>query len=298
MPIPREIVEKVRIGECVLFLGAMASAPSPPTSRFLYHQGPPSGSALCRSLVENFNYEGDDASNLARVSLYAEHRINGSRESLVRELRKEIVPVDSDGNRTIVPSPALRMLAALPFRIVITTNYDNLFETALNQVKARNGTLAPKYPLIKVYDPTRQGPPEIVPLDPSVNEPIVLKLHGDFSKPESIVITEEDYIVFIQRMSDLHLHPIHENIRARMKTWPVLFIGYSLKDYNLRLLFRTLRWNVDPANYPLCFSVDPYPDNLILSVWQGGKIVSFIQEDLWEFVPELYRECLGVEYAP
>ena len=206
--------------------------------------------------------------------------------------------MDSDGKRTIVPSPALHMLAALPFRIVITTNYDNLFETALNQVKAPGGSLAPKYPLIKVYDPTRHGPPEIVPLDPSINEPIVLKLHGDFSKPESIVITEEDYIVFIQRMSDRHLHPIQENIRARMQSWPVLFIGYSLKDYNLRLLFRTLRWNVDPANHPLCFSVDPYPDNLILSVWQGGKIVSFIQQDLWEFVPELYRECFGVEYAP
>jgi hypothetical protein len=122
MPIPGEIVEKVRTGECVLFLGAMASAPSPPTSRFIYCQGPPSGSALCRSLIDTFHYEGDETTNLARVSLHAEHRENGSRESLVRELRKEIVPVDSDGNRTILPSPALHMLAALPFRIVITTN--------------------------------------------------------------------------------------------------------------------------------------------------------------------------------
>jgi len=300
MPIPREIVESVRNGECVLFLGAMASAPSPPGSRFAYSDGPPSGSALSQRLVKTFDYQGEDATNLARVSLHVQYREYGSRQSLVKALRQEIAPEDAVGNPRIVPSPALHMLAALPFRIVITTNYDDLFETALAQVEVKtpDGSLAPKRPLIKVYDPTRQGPPENVPLDPSANKPILLKLHGDFSLPESIVITEEDYIVFIQRMSSLHLHPIHENIRARMKTWPVLFIGYSLKDYNLRLLFRTLRWNVDQANYPLSFSVDPQPDNLILSVWQEGKIVSFIKQDLWDFVPELYKECMGVEYTP
>ena len=299
MPIPREIVDSVKTGECVLFLGAMVSAPSPPGSRFSYSNGPPSGSVLCQRLVKAFTYQGDEATNLARVSLYGEYRpVEGSRKALVDALRKEIAPEDEDGRPTILPSPALHMLAALPFRIVITTNYDDLFETALNQVQARDGSLVPKHPLMRIYDPTRIEPPEFAPLDPSINKPILLKLHGDFSKRESIVITEEDYIVFIQRMSDLHLHPIHENIRARMKTWPVLFIGYSLRDYNLRLLFRTLRWGVDPSNYPLCFSVDPYPDNLILSVWQGGKIVSFIEQDLWKFVPDLYKQCLGVEYAP
>src|SRR4051794_37005980 len=38
----------------------------------------------------------------------------------------------------------------------------------------------------QAYKLCRSPPPESVPLDPSVNEPIVLKLHGDFSKPESI----------------------------------------------------------------------------------------------------------------
>jgi hypothetical protein len=293
MSLPPEIVNSVKRGECILFLGAMVSAASPPTSRFEYKDGPPGGSALCQKLVELFGYQDDDAHNLARVSLYGQYRDLGSRHSLVQALKTELC------HERIVPSPALHMLAALPFRIVITTNYDSLFEQALSQLTARDGRPSPKRPIIKIYDPTRTGSPEDVPLDPSANEPVLLKLHGDFSRPESIVITEEDYIVFIQRMSTPHLHPIHEFIRARMKTWPVLFIGYSLKDYNLRLLFRTLRWNVDVANFPVSFSVDPYPDNLIVSVWQGGdkKIVNFIKENLWDFVPNLYKECLGVEYS-
>jgi len=290
MAIPREIVDSVKKGECILFLGAMASAASPPGSRFTYGNGPPSGSELCRRLVQKFVYQGDEATNLGRVSLYGQYRQHGSRQSLIQALQEEI------GRDDIVPSPALNMLAALPFRIIITTNYDNLFDGALRRATTLDGRL--KDPLIRIYDPTSDGPAAEVPLDPAENKPVLLKLHGDFSLPKSIVITEEDYIVFIQRMSTHHLHPVHEFLRARMKTWPVLFIGYSLKDYNLRLLFRTLRWNVDVANFPLSYSVDPYPDNLIVSVWQRGEkpIVSFIDQDLWDFVPDLYKACMGVDY--
>jgi len=99
-------------------------------------------------------------------------------------------------------------------------------------------------------------------------------------------------------MSDQHHHPIHENLRGRLNSWRVLFVGYSLKDYDLRLLFRTLRWHLDLARIPLSFSVDPAPDDLIVSVWQGGDkpMVSFVRENLWDFVPALYKACLGKEY--
>jgi hypothetical protein len=192
------------------------------------------------------------------------------------------------------------MLAALPFPIIVTTNYDQLFERALQNTRLANGKM--KDPKIHIYDPKKKKDDEDdeIPLDPSPDEPIVLKLHGDIKKRDSIVVTEEDYITFIQRMSDKHLHPVPQNIRARLHTWRVLFIGYSLKDYNLRLLLRTLRWKVDPANLPLSFSVDPKPDDLIVEVWQRGekKIVNFIEQDLWDFVPALYREVKGADYQP
>jgi hypothetical protein len=189
------------------------------------------------------------------------------------------------------------MLAALPFPIIVTTNYDHLFDNALRRARTRNGEL--KDPIVGIYDPKRTEPPEEVPLDPLEQRPVLLKIHGDIDKPESIVVTEEDYIVFIQRMSDHNLHPFHQNIRVRMRNWPILFIGYSLKDYNLRLLLRSLRWKIDAVKLPLLFSVDPSPDKLIRSVWQGGgeeRIIYFVEKDLWEFVPALYRACMGKEY--
>jgi hypothetical protein len=41
--------------------------------------------------------------------------------------------------------------------------------------------------------------------------------------------------------------------------------------------------------------VDPAPDNLIVSIWQrcDKPMVSFVEQDLWEFVPELYEAVIG-----
>ena len=290
MQVPDDIVESVRNRQCILFLGAMASAKSPMGSPIRYDSAPPSGAELSMRLASRFRYPDEDVRNLQRVALYAQYGKDGSKEALVRAIKEEITAPD------IEVSPALRMLAELPFPIIITTNYDGLFDIALSRANTLGGR--PKRPLIQTYDPTRTDPTETAPLDPVEEQPVLLKLHGDIDRPETVVVTEEDYIEFVQKMSisTPDFHPIHPNIRARMRTWPVLFIGYSLKDYNLRLLFRTLRWNVDPANYRLMFSVDPSPDNLIVEVWQRAKpMVSFITEDLWDFVPALHREFINGE---
>ena len=78
-----------------------------------------------------------------------------------------------------------------------------------------------------------------------------------------------------------------------------LFVGYSLLDYNLRLLFKTLRWRVDPARLPAAFSVDLSPDPLIVAIWdEQRRFVKFISQDVWTFVPALYREVLGEDMPP
>jgi hypothetical protein len=78
---------------------------------------------------------------------------------------------------------------------------------------------------------------------------------------------------------------------------PTLFIGYSLMDYNLRLLFKTLRWRMDKSKFPMSYSVDPFPDPLLeFSMGEGDRRqVIFIAQDVWTFVPALYREVTGKE---
>ncbi|QXD14562.1 SIR2 family protein [Rhodocaloribacter litoris] len=294
-PIPNlaDVAESVRQGRCILFLGAMASAPSPAGCPYTYRTAPPGGAELSRRLARACNYPYDDTWNLLRVSLY--YQIQTSRSRLVEAIQREITGCnapDGTGRIEYDPSPALHMLAALPFPIIITTNYDRLFDRALKRALTLDGR--EKDPIVKVYNP--DGAPEYVTLDPSERNPVLLKLHGDIENRDSIVVTEEDYLCFIEKMSNEKEHPIHLNIRSRINTWPVLFIGYSLKDYNLRLLYRTMRWYLDPATLPLSYSIDPYPDQLIVSIFQ--EMVRFVEDDLWKFVPALYEAVTGRAYPP
>jgi len=298
-PVADNIVDSVKSGRCILFLGAMASAASPEEEhRYVYRDAPPGGGELSRRLALKFGYPDADVKNLQRVSLFAQFKKSSNRAEMVKAVAREIRrPTDeSPDDFPMEPSPALQMLAGLPFRIVITTNYDQLFDTALRD--ARSLRRVRKTPLIRVCDISRNAPPEEVPDEFTEENPVLLKLHGDIDRPASVVITEEDYITFVQMMAHPQLHPIHEYIRVKIRAWPTLFIGYSLKDYNLRLLFRTLRWGMQDASIPLSFSVDPFPDDLVVAVWGegNGKMVSFVKENLWKFVPELYRRVIGKDY--
>jgi hypothetical protein len=295
VPVPpkvrEDLVAQVRKGDCVLFLGAGVHYPPPAESPYRYpkEKAPPLGGALAQILAKDCDFEktlpNDTVGDLQRVSLCYETTQGLGRKALVDALEHNLV----DGRE---PSPALRMLAALPFKIILTTNYDPLLEKALRDHGKQVEPL--------IYDPTPDTVARDPVDDPTPDHPLLFKIHGDLSRRDSVVITDEDYIGFVQRMSEKDsTHPVPQTVRYRIRKWPMLFVGYSLRDYNLRLLIRTLRWKVDPADTPSAFSVDPYPDPLILRVWQDSRrLVTFFAQNLWTFVPWLYQEVLGHEFPP
>src|SRR5262245_9183719 len=111
----------------------MASAESPDGCAYEYKVAPPSSSELSRQLTDECGYPEEDVTNLQRVSLYYQFRQGGSRFGLVDAINTRIT------DPKFKPSPALHMLAALPFPIVITTNYDHLFDQALRRAKTVDG---------------------------------------------------------------------------------------------------------------------------------------------------------------
>jgi hypothetical protein len=280
------IGQSVRQGQCILFLGAGVHAPPPDDSGFSYPEDvrPPLGSALSKQLAASLGdllgaqLPNEDPRNLQRIALFFE--MQRSRHQLVEEIRKSV----HEGKR---PSPALRALAEMDFPLVITTNYDQLFETAL--------VIAGKQPRVSVYTPEREEVED--PKNPTPASPVVYKVHGDIGRPETIVVTDEDYIQFVLRMNDKEQYdPFPLTLKYHLTLWTTLFVGYSLLDYNLRLLFKSLRWKIDQANIPDMYSVDRSPDPLILSVWQDQRhYVRFIAQDVWALVPELYRVVKGKE---
>jgi SIR2-like domain len=281
------IAGAVRGGQCILFLGAGVHAPPPEGSVFSYppEQRPPIGAALSRDLAAACDFEarfpGEDPGHLQRVALAYE--IDSSRARLVDAI---VAAVDTGK----APSPMLRALAQLDFALVITTNYDQLFERALRE--------AGKAPRVAVYNPVAEPTTDFRNATPQ--SPVIYKLHGDIGHRESLVVTDEDYIQFVMRMSDKDPYdPIPLSLKFYLTGSTTLFVGYSLLDYNLRLLFKALRWKIDAANVPDMYSVDFRPDPLIMDVWQGQRrYVKFVAQDVWAFVPALYELVVGEELAP
>ena len=117
---------------------------------------PPVGSALSRELARSCaladRFPNEDPENLQRVALFYE--IARSRHQLVDAVRNAV----QVGKQ---PSPMLRALAELDFPLVITTNYDQLFENAL--------AAAGKQPRVAVYTPNLEATTDY--RDPTLAEP-------------------------------------------------------------------------------------------------------------------------------
>jgi hypothetical protein len=286
-----DLVIAVKSGKCNLFLGAAVNAP-PPAGDPRYHYDedlrPPIGNGLANKLLkacEAFSpYPFDDPHNLLRVSQHYESVFG--RDRLANFLRDEV-------QKGKEPSAALRAIATLNFSIIITTNYDKLFEDAL--------ALAGKRPYVSVYKPNRYEDGDDLPWNdpPRVDRPMLFKMHGDIEKPETIVLTDEDYINFIVRMREVQeTSPVPQRIQTSLVQNPTLFIGYSLRDYNLRVLLKMLRAGKDSTRFPPIYAIDRSPDPLIWEFWYekaNPKIVNFVARDIWTFVPALYQQVTGAE---
>jgi SIR2-like domain len=108
------------------------------------------------------------------------------------------------------------LLAGLPVREVVTTNYDQLFELAWEAVGRRPSVLP--YVLRKAADCW------------------VLKLHGCVSHPEDIVLTRADLIGFGKQNDALA-----GVVQAMLITRHMLFVGFSLNDDNFHRIADAVR---------------------------------------------------------
>ena len=288
------IAERIKSARCILFLGSGVHRPPGKDSPYVYkdEECPPVGPGLARLLAAKSHFKqkfpdpSESEDNLMRVSQHYE--LNTFRQTLIEEIHQAC----QEGKQ---PSAVVRALARLDFPLVITTNYDRLYESALQQ--ANKGFAR------SIYDPERMKIEDCRPqlrnnqweLEPK--KPFILKVHGDIETPRSIVVTDEDYVRFVARMSDKDPNnPVPKNVRALLSRWSTLFIGYSLRDYNLRLLFNTLRWRIDAADIPACYSIDLRPDPLIFEVYHDKRrYIKFIKQDMWTIVPRLYKKVTGEE---
>jgi hypothetical protein len=112
-----------------------------------------------------------------------------------------------------------KLIVSLNFPIIYTTNFDSNLEAAF-ELHGRS-----YLKVITPHDLARA----------SGAETQIVKFHGDFDDPDSLVLAESDHF---ERLS--FDSPLDVKFRSDALGRTVLFIGYSMSDMNIRLLIYRL----------------------------------------------------------
>jgi hypothetical protein len=216
------LLERISNKECTPFIGAGACAGTIPLA-----------SELASQWADEHDWPLKDPPNLAQVAQFL--AIEGDPTAPKDKLRKQLRGITPpDFSRPCDPH---RVLADLKLPIYITTNYDSFMLQALRRSEAD-----PKRELCRWNQWLREHPSELEDdYKPTPANPLVYHLHGHCGVLESMVLTENDYLQFLVELSkDGSERLLPPEIRAALATTSLLFVGYSLSDWDFRVLFRSL----------------------------------------------------------
>lgn len=247
-------------GEVVPFLGAGVNLCGRPKDQG-WKQGEflPSGGELSEYLAKRCGYPLADPDNLVRVAQYQATMQGGG--PLYKRL-KEIFDAD------YAPTALHELLASLPrtletlfkrirYQLIVTTNYDDALERAFTAADQPFDLFT--YVAYGEHEglflhSLHHGQPDVVEgpevvedpskfAEPLLEErPAIVKIHGAVdrtpNKRDSYVITEDHYIDFLQRTELSKLLPLP--LLAPLKESHFLFLGYSLRDWNLRVILQRI----------------------------------------------------------
>lgn len=204
-----EIAKLIANSDCVLFLGSGVSMGEKDEN------GLPGAEELATDLFKEIKDSkppliGWERRNLAKVSNLFE--IIKGKPALDYYIKGKI-------SKVLEPLKFHKLVSQLPFKIIITTNYDLLLENQFDDIRKE---------YIKIVDAEDIK---------NWNEQkiIILKIHGCIDRSKELIISEDDYIKYLSKTS-----LFHDILKYLFCTKNVLFIGYSLSDINIKLILQTV----------------------------------------------------------
>ena len=244
------LLENIADKDCTPFLGPGVAADLLPTP-----------AELAQTLASKFNYPFPDRQNLPRVAQFI-----GTLDN--RRLRKQVLSVLTDtfnkrlglsangagGGRGIshavekadwsklsqevFESEIHHQLADLELPLYLTTNFDNFMTAALESKagKARRQSVEWRKVQHERYD---------LESEPSKDDPVVLHLFGTDDDLLSMVLTEDDHLDYLARISHDHEYFLPLSVNERLASTTLLFLGYRLEDLDLKVIMRGLLAHLD-----------------------------------------------------
>ncbi len=245
-------------GYLIPFLGAGVNLSNRPAdAAFLRGHYLPNAAELSEDIAKQFNYPWADPKELLRVSWHAAATVgDGFLYQHLHDIFKLEYPL-TDVHTFFARLPKKLATKGYPGRhqLIVTTNYDELLERAFDEEKV-------PYDLLSYVahsdDDEREvgrfrytphgGEPRIIyepnTVDLTIKQTVILKIHGAVHptnwKRSSFVVTEDDYIDYLARMNN-DSYQIPAVLMNEMLDKRFLFLGYSLGDWNLRVLLNSIR---------------------------------------------------------
>jgi hypothetical protein len=262
-----ELVNAVKRKNCILFAGAGVSM----------KLGLPSWKQLIEKMGNDLGYDPEVFQSYGgHLELAEFYRL---QKGSLGELRSWMDRKWHDVTTNISASNIHRLIVELGFPIIYTTNYDRWIENAFDHWQK---------PYVRIASVS-----DLTSLDDGKTQ--IVKFHGDFYDDASLVLDESSYF----RRLDFE-SPLDIKLRADVLGKSVLFIGYSLTDVNIRLLFWKLSrlWQnqQSPNSRPTSFMFALTPNEIQERVLaqRGIKVITREENDpdrsLEAFLAELLEK--------
>jgi hypothetical protein len=277
-------------GRVIPFLGAGASLSARPAN--VEWKSPkdnylPSGWELAKYLDDRSGYPSGDA-DLLRIAQYYDGV--AGRGGLDEELREIF-------SRSYEPGEVHNYLAEFANPLIVTTNYDTLIEDAFDRKGKAYNVVVYKMatPLAYVKKAGTAAWESVDPQRLALNlreAPTIFKMHGSSIREapdeDSYVITEDDYIDFLSRMSGQTAVPAIFGEPFRKSHF--LFLGYGLRDWNLRVILHKI-WKDWPRRFA-SWAIQGKADPLEREFWNRRDLTIF-EMDIAQFLVNVRKEASG-----
>jgi hypothetical protein len=294
----RDVLMRAERSSVVPFLGAGANrCGRPPEAAWGRDTYLPDGGELSIYLANAYKYPGPDPRDLGRVSQYATLELD--EQMLYSDLRQIFTggyePTELHAFLAELPSEMRKRGRPPPFQLIVTTNYDDALERSFEHA-------GQEFDLVYYAAPTAQKPGEFMHVVDGRHvrvtqqyrkllvegQPVILKIHGAVDRQDetrdSYVITEDDYIEYLARANIEKLIPA--SLMRVMRTSNFLFLGYGLRDWNLRVILKHI-W-VEQLRRTKSWAVQRDVDELDRKFWKRED-VEIVTVDLLTWVEAMRR---------
>jgi SIR2-like protein len=279
----RIVAKAIAEGRVVPLLGAGVNMLGRPSGTE-WQQGRylPSGVELAAYLAGLFDFPPDELPDLLRVSQYITVMTGSGPlyEKLHQLLDADYQPTKVHTLLAAVPA-FLRRQGLIRYQLIVTTNYDDALERAFKAAGEEfdlvsyiaEGQHRGNFLHVPPDGATRliERPNEYNALSLS-KRTVILKIHGAIDRldPErdSYVITEDHYIDYLAHGSIAKLMPAY--LMARMRNSHFLFLGYAMRDWNLRVILHYI-WSQQARRFG-SWAIEREPDPIDEKLWQRHRV--------------------------